>query len=82
MPSEVAKSRGQVQPMRYVRDSLFLLQAAKVKPVSLALPTNDALPFALDFPIHCPICGRMPSFPKKNDLLGRKRGRLLPMHNR
>jgi hypothetical protein len=49
--------------LRYVQDSLFLLQDQKGKPVSLELQALDSIAFPLEFPINCPVCGRLPSYP-------------------
>jgi hypothetical protein len=50
-------------PLRYLRDSLFLIQDQKGVPVAFSIGPGASHPFALNIPVNCPVCGRMPSFP-------------------
>lgn len=49
--------------LRYLRDSLFLIQDGSGVPVSVSLAPGASAPFALHYPVNCPVCGRMPSYP-------------------
>lgn len=51
------------QSLRYLRDSLFLIQDSRGAPVALDIGAGATVPFGLDFPVNCPVCGRMPSYP-------------------
>jgi hypothetical protein len=51
------------ETLRYMRDSLFLLQDSAGNPISLSIGPNDSALFTLYIIINCPICGRMPAFP-------------------
>ena len=49
--------------LRYVRDSLFLLQDSAGNATSISINPNDSEFFYVHVITNCPICGRMPSFP-------------------
>jgi hypothetical protein len=49
--------------LRYLRDSLFLLQDGSGKPVTINLAPGASASFALHYPVNCPVCGRLPSYP-------------------
>lgn len=49
--------------LRYVRDSLFLLQDSAGNATSVTINPNDSEFFYVHVITNCPICGRMPSFP-------------------
>lgn len=51
------------QSLRYLRDSLFLIQDRFGVPVSVSLAPGVSAPFALQYPVNCPVCGRPPSYP-------------------
>jgi hypothetical protein len=53
----------QNQSLRYLRDSLFLIQDNHGVPVSLNVAGGASAPFALYFPVNCPFCGRLPAYP-------------------
>lgn len=53
---------GSNQSLRYLRDSLFLLQDAHGAPVSVTVGGTPS-PFALYFPINCPFCDRPAAYP-------------------
>ena len=50
--------------LRYVRDSVFLLQDSSGKQVTISVGTGACTVFQLREITNCPVCGRMPSFPK------------------
>jgi hypothetical protein len=50
--------------LRYVRDSVFLLQDSLGAPVAVSIGANSCTAFPLREITNCPVCGRMPSFPK------------------
>jgi hypothetical protein len=50
--------------LRYVRDSVFLLQDSLGVPVVISIGANSCTTFPLREITNCPVCGRMPSFPK------------------
>ncbi len=49
--------------LRYLQDSLFLIQDDHGVPVTLSIGPGASLPFALQFPVNCPVCGRLPTYP-------------------
>jgi hypothetical protein len=49
--------------LRYVKDSLFLLQDSVGNPLHWLLQPGDSLLFGLRVVVNCPVCGRKPSFP-------------------
>ena len=49
--------------LRYVSDSIFLLQDSVGIPRRYQLQPGDSLLFHLNVISNCPVCGRMPSFP-------------------
>lgn len=51
------------QSLRYLRDSLFLIQDRHGVPVTLSLSPGASAPFALFHPVNCPVCGREPGYP-------------------
>lgn len=51
------------QFLRYLRDSLYLLQDLSGNPVRYTLQPHDSMDFIVYSAINCPVCGRMPSFP-------------------
>jgi hypothetical protein len=51
------------QSMRYLRDSLFLIQDQHGLPVTVSLAPGASIPFALHYPVNCPVCGRLPGYP-------------------
>jgi hypothetical protein len=53
----------QNQSLRYLRDSLFLIQDSHGAPVSLSVGGGASVPFALYFPVNCPFCGRPAAYP-------------------
>jgi hypothetical protein len=54
---------GENQSLRYLRDSLFLIQDSHGVPVSVSVAGAASAPFALFFPVNCPFCGRLPAYP-------------------
>jgi hypothetical protein len=50
--------------LRYIRDSVFLLQDSLGAPVAISIGANSCITFPLREITNCPVCGRMPSFPK------------------
>jgi hypothetical protein len=50
--------------LRYLRDSLFLLQDSVGNIITISIAPNDSADFIVYLVVNCPICGRMPSFPK------------------
>lgn len=53
----------QNQSLRYLRDSLFLIQDIHGVPVTLDVGASASVPFALFFPVNCPFCGRPAAYP-------------------
>ena len=51
------------QSLRYLRDSLFLIQDQHGVPATVDLAPGASAPFALYYPINCPVCGRLPIYP-------------------
>ncbi|MBN1756962.1 MAG: hypothetical protein JW863_01505 [Chitinispirillaceae bacterium] len=49
--------------LRYMSDSLFLLQDGDGRPVTFAVPADGSTEFILYLFVNCPVCGRMPSIP-------------------
>lgn len=49
--------------LRYVRDSLFLLQDSSGSPVTFTVAPDDSAEFPVWLIVNCPECGRKPSFP-------------------
>jgi hypothetical protein len=49
--------------LRYLRDSLFLLQNSDGNPVTITVAANSTAEFEIELFVNCPVCGRMPSFP-------------------
>ncbi len=49
--------------LRYLRDSLFLLQGTDGNPVTITVAANSTAEFEIELFVSCPVCGRMPSFP-------------------
>ncbi len=49
--------------LRYIKDSLFLLQDTAGNPVEYTIPSNDSLQFGVCSIINCSLCDRTPSFP-------------------
>jgi hypothetical protein len=52
------------QALHYLRDSLYMLQDVSAGVVRYTLQPHDSLKFIVYSAINCPVCGRMPSFPK------------------
>jgi hypothetical protein len=52
------------QSLRYVRDSVFLLQDSLGAPVTISIGANACTTFPLREITNCAGCGRLPSFPK------------------
>jgi hypothetical protein len=50
--------------LRYLRDSLYLLQDSLGNQTTITIHPNDSAFFNLQVITNCPFCGRMPSFPK------------------
>jgi hypothetical protein len=51
------------QSLRYLRDSLFLIQDRFGAPVTVSLAPGASSTFALHYPVNCPVCGRPASYP-------------------
>jgi hypothetical protein len=51
------------QSLRYLRDSLFLIQDRFGAPVTVNLAPGASSSFALHYPVNCPVCGRPASYP-------------------
>jgi hypothetical protein len=52
------------QTLRYVRDSVFLLQDSLGAPVTISIDANACTTFPIREITNCASCGRLPSFPK------------------
>lgn len=55
--------------LRYVKDSLFLLQDSIGNPVSFSVAKDNPFIFRVYLPVNCPYCGRLPSFPSTTEYL-------------
>jgi hypothetical protein len=51
------------QALRYLKDSLYLLQDLSTGVVRYTLQPHDSLKFIVYSAINCPVCGRRPAFP-------------------
>lgn len=49
--------------LRYVKDSLFLLQNSTGNPIEYTISPHDSLQFVVSTIVNCPACDRMPIFP-------------------
>lgn len=52
-----------LKTLRYLSDSLYMLQDSLGNPVGYSISAHDSLKFPLSVFVNCPICNRMPSFP-------------------
>ena len=50
--------------LRYLRDSLFLLQDTSGNIATISIAPNDSSDFIIYLVVNCPLCARSPSFPK------------------
>jgi hypothetical protein len=55
--------------LRYIKDSLFVLQNAGSGPITYTIPPRDSIRFIVCAIINCPVCDRMPSFPATTKFL-------------
>jgi hypothetical protein len=55
--------------LRYVKDSLFLLQDSSGVPITVSIPSHDTADFRLAMVVNCVVCGRMPAFPNTTRFL-------------
>lgn len=64
------------QALRYLHDSLYLLQDLSTGVVKYTLQPHDSAEFIVYSAINCPVCNRMPAFPKtthfRYDFIGGK----------